>query len=459
MELLDKAVRKAGRLLAHCVAATGNPTTPPCIEPLLGDFRFRAEEWRQQPYNFLTQAFLLNQQWWHNVTHEVPGVAPHHEDVVSFAARQFLDFFSPSNFPFSNPEIVKRIAETGGANFIQGFQNWVEDVARATTGQPPIGGDNFLVGRDVAVTPGKIIYRNHLAELIQYAATTEKVLAEPVLIVPAWIMKYYILDLSPQNSLVRYLVGQGCTVFCLSWRNPNAEDRDLTMDDYRSCVMGALSAINALVPERKIHAIGYCLGGTLLAITAAAMARAGDDRLATVTLLAAQTDFTEPSELALFIDHSQMHFLESMMWNRGYLSADQMAGAFQLLRSNDLIWSRLVRDYLMGERSPMTDLMAWNADSTRMPYRMHAEYLRRLYLDNELAAGHFMINGRAAALQNIHVPMFIVATERDHASPWRSVYTIHYHTDTDITFVLTSGGHNSGIVRELVIRAGIFVLL
>ena len=212
--------------------------------------------------------------------------------------------------------------------------------------------------------------------------------------------------------------------------------------------MAALAAVNAIAPGRKIHATGYCLGGTLLAITAAAMARASDDRLATVSLLAAQTDFTEPGELALFIDHSQMHFLESMMWNKGYLSADQMAGAFQLLRSNDLVWSRLVRDYLMGERAPLTDLMAWNADPTRMPYRMHAEYLRRLYLDNELAAGHFMVDERAAALQNIHAPMFVVGTERDHVAPWRSVYTIHYHTDTDVTFVLTSGGHNTGIVNE-----------
>ncbi len=449
LELIDKASRKAGRLLAYCAAAASNPDVPPCIEPLPGDYRFLAEGWHKHPYNFLAQAFLLNQQWWHNVTHEVPGVTPHHEEVVSFAARQFLDMFSPSNSPFTNPEVIEKTIESGGANFFQGFQNWVEDVERLATGQPPVGTENFQVGKDVAVTPGKVIYRNHLIELIQYAPTTDTVLAEPVLIVPAWIMKYYILDLSPQNSLIRYLVGQGHTVFCISWLNPTANDRDLTMDDYRRLgVMAALDAVSAIVPGRKVHATGYCLGGTLLSIAAAAMARDGDDRLATVTLFAAQTDFTEPGELALFIDHSQMHFLESMMWNRGYLSADQMAGSFQLLRTNDLVWSRLVHDYLMGERTPMIDLMAWNADSTRMPYKMHAEYLRRLYLNNELAAGGFMVNGRAAALQNIRAPMFVVGTERDHVAPWRSVYKIHYHTDTDVTFVLTSGGHNAGIVSE-----------
>ena len=449
LELVDKASRKTIRLLSHVAAAGAHSGTPPCIEPLPGDYRFRAEGWRKQPYSFWAQAFLLNQQWWHNVTHEVPGIMPHHEDVVSFAARQLLDIFSPSNNPFTNPEVVEKTIETGGANFIQGGQNWLEDINRLATGQPPVGTELFQVGKDVAVTPGKVVYRNHLIELIQYAPTTETVLAEPVLIVPAWIMKYYILDLSPQNSLVRYLVGRGHTVFCISWLNPTADDRDLTMDDYRRLgIMAAVDAVGAIVPDRKIHATGYCLGGTLLSIATAAMARAGDDRLASVTLFAAQTDFTEPGELALFIDHSQMHFLESMMWNRGYLSADQMAGAFSLLRTNDLVWSRLVHDYLMGERTPMVDLMAWNADSTRMPYKMHAEYLQRLYLNNELAAGRFMVDGRPAALQNIRAPMFVVGTERDHVAPWRSVYKIHYLTDTDVTFVLTSGWHNAGIVSE-----------
>ncbi len=448
-ELAVKAMRKTTRLALHLAASAGDPRTPPCIEPLPGDTRFRGEAWSQPPFNLWSQAFLLQQQWWHNATTDVPGVSPHHEEVVAFAARQLLDLFAPSNTPFTNPEILERTVSSGGMNFVEGWRNLVEDARRFATGQPPVGTEEYRVGVDVATTPGKVVFRNRLIELIQYAPATETVRAEPILIVPAWIMKYYILDLSPDNSLIRYLVGKGHTVFCISWRNPSGADRDLGLDDYRAMgVMAALDAVSTIVPERRIHAVGYCLGGTLLSIAAAAMARVQDERLASVTLLAAQTDFAEPGELALFIDYAQMRLLESVMWNRGYLSADQMAGAFQLLRSNDLIWSRVVRDYLMGERGKMTDLMAWNADTTHMPYRMHTEYLRRLYLGNDLAAGRLMVDGRPVALQNIRAPMFVVGTERDHVAPWRSVYKIHYITDTDVTFVLTSGGHNAGIVSE-----------
>lgn len=449
LELGEKAARKAARLWIHLAATAALQDPPPSIEPLPDDRRFTGEGWGKPPFSIWAQSFLLTQQWWHQATHDVPGVAPHHQDVVTFATRQVLDLFSPSNNPLTNPEVIGRTIATGGLNFAAGFRNWLEDARRVVTGRPPVGAEAFRVGRRVAVTPGKVVFRNHLIELIQYAPTTATVRAEPVLIVPAWIMKYYILDLSPQNSLIRYLVAKGHTVFCISWRNPSAADRDLSLDDYRRLgVMAALDAVGDIVPGAKVHATGYCLGGTLLAVAAAAMGCAGDRRLASLTLLAAQTDFTEPGELALFIDHSQMRVLEGMMWDRGFLSADQMSGAFQLLRSNDLIWSRVVHDYLTGVRAPMTDLMAWNADSTHMPYRMQSEYLQRLYLDNELAAGRFLVEGRPAALQNIRVPMFVVATERDHVAPWRSVYKIHYLADTDVTFLLTSGGHNAGIVSE-----------
>ena len=306
-----------------------------------------------------------------------------------------------------------------------------------------------MVGRDVAATPGKVVLRNQLMELIQYAPSTETVHPEPVLVIPAWIMKYYILDLSPHNSLVKYLVGQGYTVFCISWKNPGQAERDLGMDEYlEQGFHAALQAVNAIVPKRKVHATGYCLGGTLLTIAAAAMARDGDERLASLSLFTAQTDFSEPGELGLFIDESQVSMLEAQMAEAGYLRGDQMAGAFQMLRSYDLLWSKMVQEYLLGDRRPMNDLMAWNADLTRMPAKMHSQYLRRLFLDDDLSEGRYPVGGRPVSLGDIGLPTFAVGTLTDHVAPWRSVYKLHYLTPTEITFALTSGGHNAGIVSE-----------
>nr|WP_183451647.1 alpha/beta fold hydrolase [Microvirga lupini] len=450
VELAAKAARQWTRLAqfaSRCAMDGG--ACELCIEPVPQDRRFAGDEWQRPPFNIIHQAFLLQQQWWHDATTDIDGVTKQHEAVVEFLSRQILDMASPSNAVATNPVVQRRILETGGRNLVQGVRNFVDDWERVIRSRPAAGTEAFQVGRDVAVTPGEVVYRNRLIELIQYAPTTDKVRPEPILIVPAWIMKYYILDLSPENSLVRYLTDQGFTVFIISWKNPTAEDRDLGMDEYRKLgVMAALDAVNAIVPDRRVHAVGYCLGGTLLSIAAAAMARDRDERLQTVSLLAAQADFREAGELTLFINESQVHFLEDLMRSQGYLDTRQMAGAFQLLRSNDLIWSRLVRHYLMGERTPLNDLMAWNADATRMPYRMHADYLEQLFLDNDLAEGRFRVDGRPIAISDIRAPIFSVGTERDHVAPWRSAFKIHLLADTDVTFLLTTGGHNAGIVAD-----------
>jgi polyhydroxyalkanoate synthase len=449
LDLARKMFRKALRFAFYAARGGFQPDTPPAIEPLPQDQRFADPAWRIWPFNLYSQSFLFAQQWLHNATTGVRGVAPHDEQVVTFVGRQFLDVFAPTNFPWTNPEILKATVAQGGANFVQGALNFFEDWERAVTGRKPAGAEPFQPGRTVAVTPGKVVYRNPLIELIQYAPATDTVQAEPILIVPAWIMKYYILDLSPCNSLVKFLVGCGHTVFMISWKNPGPEDRDLGLDDYRTLgVMAALDAVSAIRPGCKVHSAGYCLGGTLLAIAAAAMARDRDDRLQTVTLFAAQTDFTEPGELSLYIDETEVTFLEDLMWDQGFLDTQQMGGAFQLLRSNDLFWSRLVRDYLLGERQGMTDLMAWNADGTRMPYRMHSEYLRRLFLHNDLAEARYEVAGRPVTLADLRLSLFVVSTVKDHVAPWRSVYKVHLLTDTELTFVLAAGGHNAGIVSE-----------
>jgi polyhydroxyalkanoate synthase len=414
-----------------------------------GDRRFAGEDWQTWPFSLIHHAFLAQQGWWQEATSGLRGVSRQHLAVAQFVARQVLDMAAPSNFFATNPELQRRTREELGENLARGAQHLAEDTLRLLTGHRQAALDGFTVGGNLAVTPGQVVYRNHLIELIQYAPTTDTVRSEPVLIVPAWIMKYYILDLTAENSLVRYLVAQGFTVFIVSWRNPGPEDRNLGMEEYgRLGVMAALDAIGRIVPGQKVHATGYCLGGTLLAIAAAAMGRDGDDRLATLGLLAAQTDFTEAGELTLFTSDSQLALLEDMMWKAGVLEAEQMAGTFQLLNANDLIWSRRLREYLMGERGTANDLMAWNADATRMPYRMHSEYLRRLFLDNDLAEGQLQVGGRAVSLRDIRPPIFAVGTEYDHVAPWKSAYKIHQLADTDVTFVLTGGGHNGGIVSR-----------
>jgi poly[(R)-3-hydroxyalkanoate] polymerase subunit PhaC len=447
IELIELYQRMMWQLFSLSINQFQKDDMPTYYDAQPKDKRFSNCLWNQPPYYLMSQIFLAIQNWWHDAATKVRGVSCHHEQVVDFILRQTLDIFSPANFPLTNPEIQKITIEQKGKNFIKGYENFLEDLRRYHARLPPVGAENFVLGKNIAVTPGKVIYRNNLIELIQYQPMTSEVYAEPILITPAWIMKYYILDLSPKHSLVKYLIEKGHTVFMISWKNPKKSDYDLGMNDYLKLgIFSALDVISHVVPQQKIHLLGYCLGGTLASIAAAALAPDNNAVLASLTLLAAQTDFTESGELDLFIDESQIAFLETMMLVKGYLDPRQMTRTFQLLRSNDLIWSRIIHEYLIGERKPLTDLMAWNADTTRLPYRMHSEYLRHLFLHNQLAEGKYLVNDKSVVLNDINIPIFAVATEKDHISPWRSVFKIKLLTDTDVTFTLTSGGHNVGIV-------------
>ncbi|VVD91525.1 Poly(3-hydroxyalkanoate) polymerase subunit PhaC [Pandoraea eparura] len=463
-------------------AAIDKPTTSRRAKPSgphVADRRFRDPLWDQPPFAWWRERFLRAENFVDTMTGEIPGVNRHHRDVVRFMARQWLDMFSPSNFWYLNPEVINAVRDTQGQNLVNGAQRWWSDLHDMAAGHAPGAGPQackaFCVGHDIAATPGKVVYRNAYFELLQYAPTQTQTWREPILIVPSWLLKYYILDLEAQHSLVRYLVAQGHNVFMMSWHNAGPKARGRGLDDYLNAgLLTALREVRRLTDNAPVHACGYCLGGTLLAIAAATLAREtpqgggasarGDgnenwaerqakgeterDMLASVTLLAAQSDFSEPGELGLFIDASQVAYLEAMMWRQGFISGEQLAGTFQLLNSRDLIWSRLMHDYLLGKPAQTTDFTVWNADTTRIPARLHSDCLRELYLNNALATGTLKVGGLPVALSDIRVPMFVVATERDHISPWRSVYKMHLLYNGDLTFALVSGGHNVGIVCE-----------
>ncbi|MFT0533709.1 PHA/PHB synthase family protein [Castellaniella hirudinis] len=474
MHLLSSPGRQAvlaQRALALGWQAWAAPLAQPDPEAPHQDGRFAHPAWNQWPYTALTAGYQALDTWWREAAQQGNGVSAHHQHMVNFFTGQALDALAPSNWLWSNPEVLQAARETGGRSLRDGWAFFLQDLREQLAAGPDTPPEQleplaYAVGQDVAVTPGKVVFRNPLIELIQYSPSTDQVHPEPILIVPSCIMKYYILDLSPHNSMVKYLVGQGHTVFIISWRNPDAADRDLKMQDYLSSgVLAAMAAAGRASQATRLHTVGYCLGGTFLAIVAAALGRlarkpaertakeqalipADLPELASVILLAAQTDFAEPGDLGVFIDDAQLATLRQTMNQRGYLSGRQMGGSFVYLASRGLLWGRNTRRYLLGEDDPSFDLMSWNADTTRLPARMHAEYLNALFLNNALSAGQYRFAGATVALMDINVPMMVVATTRDHVSPWKSVYKIHLQTDTHVTFVLAEGGHNAGIVSE-----------
>jgi polyhydroxyalkanoate synthase len=424
----------------------------PVIDPASGDKRFRDDMWKEnEVFDFIKQSYLLSARFVQDVVKHVDGLDPKTAQKVDFYSRQFVDAMSPSNFLMTNPEVLRKTAETGGENLLKGLSNLLSDLERGK-GKLSIKMtdlDAFKLGENIGVSPGKVVYQNELMQLIQYAPTTEKVLKRPLLIAPPWINKFYILDLRPKNSLVRWAIAQGHTVFMISWVNPDERLSQKGFEDYmKDGFLAALDAIEQATGERDVNAIGYCLGGTLLASTLAYMAAKGDDRIKSATFFVTMMDFQEAGELGVFIDEEQLKGLEEKMNKRGYLEGSEMATTFNMLRANDLIWSFVVNNYLMGNEPFPFDLLYWNSDSTRMPARMHSFYLRQMYQENLLCKqGGITLDGVPIDLHKITVPAYFLSTREDHIAPWKSTYRGTQLLGGPKRFVLAASGHIAGVVN------------
>jgi len=430
---------------------SGSPAEP-VVQPAPGDKRFRDEAWQTHwLFDFVKQAYLMAARHVLDAVARVEGLDGPMRRKVDFFTRQYVDALSPTNFALTNPEVLRETVASGGLNLLRGFNNLLADLERGD-GELRIRMTDtgaFELGRDVATTPGKVVYRNRLMELIQYAPATETVLRRPLLIVPPWINKYYILDLREKNSYIRWCVQQGHTVFVISWVNPDASLAGLGFEDYlKEGVLEALDAIERQTGERQVNAVGYCLGGTLLAIALAWLAARRSKRVAAATFLTTLTDFSEPGELGVFIDEEQVAALERTMGERGYLEGSEMAATFNLLRANDLIWSFVINNYLLGRDPFPFDLLYWNSDSTRLPARMHGYYLRNMYLCNRLVEpGGLKIGGARIDLGRIRVPAYFISTAEDHIAPWKTTYAGARRFGGPVRFVLGGSGHIAGIVN------------
>jgi polyhydroxyalkanoate synthase subunit PhaC len=423
----------------------------PVVTPEAGDKRFSDPEWSSnQYYDFLKQAYLLSARWAKQMVSDAADLDPHTRQKAEFYVRQITNAMSPSNFVLTNPELLRETVLSNADNLVRGMHMLAEDIA---TG----GGDlkirqsdasMFEVGRNLATTPGKVIFQNELMQLIQYAPSTPMVLKRPLLIVPPWINKFYVLDLTPEKSFIKWCVDQGITVFCISWVNPDAHLAKKSFEDYvHEGPLAALDAIKLAIGEDKVHTVGYCVGGTLLAITLAVMAARHDERVASATLFASQVDFTYAGDLKVFVDEEQISALERQMAERGYLEGKTMATVFNMLRSNDLVWPYVINNYLKGKAPFPFDLLYWNSDATRMPAANHSFYMRNCYLENKLAKGQMVIDGAPINLKSVTVPIYNLATREDHIAPAKSVLLGCKFFGGPVRFVMAGSGHIAGVVN------------
>jgi polyhydroxyalkanoate synthase len=423
----------------------------PVVEPAQGDRRFRNEAWQQNEiFDFIKQSYLLTANAMQEMVGKLNGLDESERQRVSFYTRQFADAFAPTNFPLTNPDVLKATIASNGENLVKGLDNLLADIERGH-GELSIrqSADGFVIGENVATAPGKVVFRNRIMELLQYSPSTDEVYARPLLIFPPWINKFYILDLRPENSFVRWLVGQGYTVFLVSWVNPGAEMADAGFEDYmQDGIFAALDAVEQATGVRDPNCVGYCIGGTLLAATLAYMAAKGDDRIHSATFWAAQTDFSEAGELSVFVDEAQLDALKAKMDSEGgVLPGSKMAGAFNMLRANDLIWSFVINNYMLGKQPMPFDLLYWNSDTTRMPEKLHLAYLRNCYKENALARGRMKLAGQILDLSQVKVPVYFQSAKEDHIAPAGSVFNGSRLFGGPVRFIIAGSGHIAGVIN------------
>ncbi len=423
----------------------------PVAEPDRGDKRFKDQEWSDNPvFDFIKQAYLITSRWAEDLVEHTDGIDDHTRHKAQFYVRQLSSALAPTNFVATNPELLRETFKQKGENLVRGMKMLAEDIeaGKGTLKLRQSDSSKFAVGVNVAMSPGKVVFRNDLIELIQYAPTTETVFKRPLLIVPPWINKFYILDLNPEKSFIRWAVAQGLTVYCISWVNPDERQAQKSFEDYvREGVFAALDAVEATSGEKEVTAIGYCVGGTLLSVALAYMAQLGDERITSATLFTTQVDFTHAGDLKVFVDEEQIRQVEDKMYARGYLEGSSMASAFNMLRPNDLIWPYVISVYLKGEAPFPFDLLYWNADSTRMPAANHSFYLRNCYLENKLSKGEMVIGGKTLDLKKVKIPIYNLAAREDHIAPAKSVFLGCSRFGGPVEYVLAGSGHIAGVVN------------